>query len=294
MTPTLVDRPSTSPPIDRRIRARRIEVRRTEGRRRLRRLAMLLGASALVLVAWGIVRSPLLDVDQIHIAGAERTTEEQILTALAVERGDALVDVDVDAAGSSVATLPWIASVAVERTWGGAVDVEVVERDPDAVTRASDGSAWLVDVDGTVLGPADDVEAASSDGLMVVEGLSVPAPGDVIDPADAAALTLAVSVPESVRPLVAAVEVDGDAQISLRLLSRPGEVDADGVARLDGGHVRLGDGRSLEEQVRSLTAVLEQVDLTDLVEVDVRVPANPVVSRTAVPGGDGVPTEGAG
>jgi len=129
---------------------------------------------------------------------------------------------------------------------------------------------------------------------MVVEGLSVPAPGDVIDPANAAALTLAVSVPESVRPLVAAVEVDGDAQISLRLLSRPGEVDADGAARLDGGHVRLGDGRSLEEQVRSLTAVLEQVDLTDLVEVDVRVPANPVVSRTAVPGGDGVPTEGAG
>lgn len=281
MTGTVIDRPP-SPPIDRRIRARRIEVRRGEGRRRLRRLVVLLCASAVVVATWGIVRSPLLDIDEIHVVGVTHTDVATVVDVLGVSVGDALIDVDVDAAASRVAALPWVAGVDVTRAWGGSITVEVVERTADAVVVDPRGALWLVDADGAVLGLADPADVG---GLMPIEGIAPPAPGGAVDPAHDAALRLATSIPDSVRPLVAAVEADRDGEVWVRLVARPGEVDANGQPRPDGGHVRIGDGREIDEQVRSLTTVLEQVDLTDLGVLDVRVPANPVVIRTMQPGG---------
>lgn len=282
MTGSVIDRPK-NPPIDSRIRARRIDVRRREGRRRLRRLAAVLAVSALVLGAWALVRSPALDVDEIVVTGASRTPVDEVLASLAVSRGDALVDIDVNQSAEGVAALPWVASVDVERTWGGTIAVDVVERTPDLVASDSTGQLWLVDADGAVLGAADD----SIDPFVRVDGIDPPAPGNAIDSGRSAALGLAVGLPEHVRPLVAAVEVDEADEIWIRLHARPGEVDADGATRADGGLIRFGDGRALEEQIRAAAAVLDQVDLTDLAVVDVRVPSNPVVTRTPVSGASG-------
>lgn len=279
MTGTVVDRRKT-PPIDSRIRARRIDVRRREGRRRLRRLTAVVAASALVLGAWALVRSPALDVDTIEVSGAEQTPVADVLASIAIDRGDALVDVDVTLAAERVAALPWVASVDVERSWGGAIAVSIVERTPDLVASDPTGQLWLIDADGSVLGAAND----SVDGFVRVDGIDVPPPGGAIDTERAAALALSVGLPDDVRPLVAAVVVDESDEIWIRLLPRPGEVDARGAARADGGVIRLGDGRELDEQIRATTAVLDQVDLTDLAVVDVRVPSNPVVTRTPVPG----------
>ena len=275
MTGTVVDRPAEHPPVDRRIRARRIEVRRTEGRRRLRRLLALGAASAVVLVGWGVVRSPLLDVDEIAVDGAERTAAEELIARSGIAPGDALIDVDTAAAAARVAELPWVAGVEVRRDWSGTVVVSVDERSPDVVVVDPAGTGWLVDADGTVLDVAD----PGGTGLATIEGLSPPPPGGVLDAGARTALDLAMALPDSVRPVVASVEVR-EGETWLRLVARPGEVDATGAPRADGGLVRVGDGRDLEQQVLDLTAVLEQVDLTDLAVLDVRVPSNPVVTRT--------------
>ena len=66
-------RSSRPTPIDPRIQARRIEVQRGVGRRRLQRLVdvgLVLAVAAGFALA---LRSPLLDVDAVRVAGAERT-----------------------------------------------------------------------------------------------------------------------------------------------------------------------------------------------------------------------------
>src|SRR2546423_15685209 len=94
--PTAPPRPPGPTPvlIDPRFRQRRIEVRRLEGRRRLRVLLILAGFFFLALVAWGLTRSPFLDVDHVRVTGTSRTTPAEITTASGVHKGMAMFDVD--------------------------------------------------------------------------------------------------------------------------------------------------------------------------------------------------------
>ncbi len=119
-----------TPPVDPRIRARRVAVRRDAGRRRLRRLRSS-GSVLVVLVGFvGALRSPLLDVDAVRVAGTRRTAPQAVVTAAGIEPGEQLVDLDLGAAGARVAALPWVGEVHIHRALGGAVDIRVVERDP--------------------------------------------------------------------------------------------------------------------------------------------------------------------
>src|SRR5207248_1321528 len=67
--------------IDPKFRQRRIEVRRLEGRRRLRILLILATFVGVALVGWGVSRSPLLDADHVRITGTVNTTAAPIMTA---------------------------------------------------------------------------------------------------------------------------------------------------------------------------------------------------------------------
>ena len=69
------------PPIDPRIRQRRIAVRREEGRRRLRLLVGVVTVSGLVVGGWAATRSPLLDVDRVDVVGAARTPRDALVAA---------------------------------------------------------------------------------------------------------------------------------------------------------------------------------------------------------------------
>lgn len=295
MSGSVLDPPRLdAPPIDARIRARRIEVRRHEGRRRLRRLVALLVVTVLAAALWGATRSPLLDVDHIEVQGLVHTPVEDALSATGIARGDALLDLDLAQADVALAALPWVSSARVTRSWGGTVTVVVEERTAVARLRAPDDTLLLVDRDGRVLGAAAEGDPATSS-LLVVEGLAPGAPGTVLDPLPRALLDLTAAAPEVVRREVEAVEVTAEGETWLRLRPRAGEVDADGVARLDGGRVRLGDLRAVDDQLLAVATMLTQVDLTDLVEMDVRVPSNPVVvARTTAAHADDGADDGAG
>jgi cell division protein FtsQ len=248
-------------PIDPRIRARRIEVQRGVGRRRLQRLV---DVGLLVAVAVGFavaLRSPLLDVDAVEVRGAEHIPRAVVVEQAGIRRGDQLIDVDLHAAGERVAALPWVDEVHLHRGVDGTVAVTITERTPVAVV-GDGGAAVLVDAEGRAVALAsDDPEVAAT--VVHVSGLeSAVAPGDFLPASAHDALALAS-----------------------RLAATPGlgmqlAVGDDIVGRLESGiEVRFGSAAQIDAKVRSLRTVLEQVDLTCAAMIDVRAPGTPVLTR---------------
>ena len=153
----LVDRRqvrSQPPGIDPRIRARRIAVRRSTGRRRLRIVAVAASVVAVGLVALVVTRTPLLDVDRVEVVGAgARPSAEDVVAAAGLDPGgQPLLDVDLDAVERRVDALPWVAAAdgrpgtGRARSWS-----RIEERQPVAVAPA-DGGGWVVLAgDGRVL-----------------------------------------------------------------------------------------------------------------------------------------------
>lgn len=251
---------TASLPVHPRLRARRIAVRRNEGRRRLRRLVLLVVIISLIGLGWGAVRSPLLDVDTVEVAGASRTGAEAVMAASGIEPGEPLASIDAGAAEAAVAALPWIATAEIRRDWPGTVTIEVTERTPVAVAAGHDGGWAVLDVAGRVLA----VEPEPVEGLPVVMGLeSLGPPGSQVAD-EAGALEVVAILPEALRSEVASVRARGrDLVVELR----------------GGGEVRMGPPTSLEDKVLAVATVLEEVEVGSLAVLDVTVPSSPVVTR---------------
>lgn len=248
-------------PMDPRIRQRRVEVRRRQGRRRLRLLLAALLVLLLTVGAWLATRSSLLDVDVVKVHGAERTPPAEVVKASRIGAGQGMLDIDPSGASRRVERLPWVATAEVRRDWPGTVRITLVERTPAAVTRA-DGEQWLLlDDSGRVL------EAAPSApvGLPVLEGLMPAAsPGSELEGADAP-LAVVTALTPSLRARTRAVAVVEGATLELRLNPR--------------GTVRLGPAEDLEAKLRAAETVLAQVDVRNLAVLDVRYPSSPVLTR---------------
>jgi cell division protein FtsQ len=255
-----LERPDAAPPpIDPRIRARRIEVRRDEGRRRLSRVveaALVLAVAALFA---GALWTPLLDVDAIQVTGTEHLSAQEVVARTGIEPGDPLIGVDVGVVGARIVALPWVAQATVSRRVGGVVAVDITERTPVARVVGA-GGAVLVDAEGRVLGPAGEGPA---DQLVVLEDLAtVPPPGSYLDDAATVPLAIAERLAVDAPGVVATLRAD------------------DLVATLaQGGEVSFGDADFVDAKLRSLLTVLDQVDLTCLGVIDLRLPGSPVLTR---------------
>lgn len=253
------------PDIDPRIRARRIEVQRTEGRKRLRRAGVLAVALAVLAGSWWITVSPALDVDHVRVHGATRTGDDAVLAAIDIRHGDALLTADVGAAARSLARLPWVATANVRRAWPGSISVEVVERVPTAAIAAK-GSGWvLVDRGGRQLA----VEDAPALELVRIAGRPIaPSLGDAAGERYQGALDLAAVTPPTIRPAITALwpQRDGTIEASVQLPS--------GAAT-----VRFGAPDQLEAKLVALVAVLERADVANVRIIDLRVPGAPALTR---------------
>ncbi|MCP5027066.1 MAG: FtsQ-type POTRA domain-containing protein [Actinomycetia bacterium] len=260
MTSTLV--------FDHRFRARRIAVRRAQGRRRLRRLVTLAIVFTLAVTALGVSRSFLLDVDAIGVAGAERSSTESIVVAAGIVPGDQLTDVDLDAARAAIGALPWIDSVAIERDWWGTIDITVVERQPVAAVADSTDRWWLVDSDAKLLAPVAEPESR----FVRLEGLEVTgtAGSGVGDARALPAVLAAVDFPADLLARTDSFRVVGDGGIELAVRTgAPGEV-------VD---VLMGQPLDIAEKAMALRTILARVVPDCIRTIDVRVPASPVVVR---------------
>lgn len=254
--------------MDPRIHRRRVEVRREEGRRRLR---VLVGITAVALTGvggWAATGSPLLDLDRVVIEGATHTTPEEARFASGLRTGEPLVDVDEAMAERGVETLPWVAEATVRRRWPGEVRIRLLERAPVAVTGSEGGTSALVDGTGRVLAWVD----TPPPGMAVLTGVP-PAgpPGSTLSSESVAALSVAVALPAELRSRIAAVAPAGGTGGEVELTLSPE------------GSIRLGPPVDLDRKFAAIRAVLAQVDLRNLAVIDVRRPDSPVLTRRDAP-----------
>lgn len=247
--------------IDPRIRRRQIDVVRAAGRRRLRLVVAGLVTMAILVAAWGVTRTPLLDVDRVVIQGATHTGAPAVGAAADIARGGAMTDVDSAGVARQVSRLPWVLRTDVVREWPSTVRIRVVERTATAVTR-QDGAAWvLVDRTGRVLAPA----VVPPPDLVVVDGFpAAGAPGTSVAPPARDLLEVAARLPPALAPRVATVTLGANG-VELRLKPQ--------------GVVLLGDATGVADKLRAALTVLAAVDGRTVSTLDVRIPSTPVLTR---------------
>jgi cell division protein FtsQ len=258
----MTDVPDRPTAIDPRLRARRIMVRRDEGRRRLHRLIGLTVAAALIGAGYGVTRSPLLDVDRVAVRGAQHTPVDAVRQATGIGHGLPMTDVDLDRARAGVAALAWVKTASVARSWPGTIEVTVTERVAIAAVPAGTDGFALVDRDGRVL----ETSPTPPPGLAVLADVTpAGAPGSQLDPSAADALAVAAALPPALAANVTSVVASGPHGVELRLGT--------------GGVVRLGTAEDLPAKLVAAQTVLGAVDLKDVCALDVRVPSAPSLTH---------------
>lgn len=245
--------------MDRRIAQRRRTVREERRRARLRRTLIAAGALTLMAALVALEQSRFVALERVEVTGVDRLTVEDVLVAADLERGTSTARLGLRAARERVVALPLVRDATVGRASPSVVRIVVEERSPVLVVRGG-GVQRLVDREGVVL--ADGVAPGVAE---VRTSVAPPAVGEVVDP----------------------TSVLGDALLVWRGLSGPVRaqlVRIDAVAADDltlvlesGTRVRLGRAERLDEKVRALGAIAE--DLGDVVVrvIDVRSPTAPVV-----------------
>lgn len=253
-------KPRQATPVEPRLAKRRVEIKRDEGRRRLRTLLALTVVTLATIGAIALVNSSWLDVDEITVIGAEKTDPEAAEVATGILPGDPLLDIDFETATRSVEQLPWVLQAGIRRSWDGTVSVELVEREPATVLNTADGFV-LIDQSGRQL----EVVETRPPGYLPIAGIT--AEGDVGQPAPPEA--------QAVLRLVTKLDPLLEAEVSQVVID-------EGVLYLDlssGGRVKLGDDSALDEKLVSLETILSNVDLRCLWEINVLVPSAPAVTR---------------
>lgn len=256
--------------LDPRLRARRREIQRHQGRRRLRRLQAILGLAALGAGAWVLALSPVADVDRVQVQGAMRSDAEIVEEATGIHRGEAMATLDLGAAGAAVEALPWVATATLTRYWPGRVVVTVAERRAVAVVAAGGQRGVVVDSSGRQLAVVED---GAFPELALITGLAAqPDPGASLGGEADAALKLASLLPEAlpVLPTELALE-DGELEVRMR--------QGSGRETL----VRFGEADRLADKVAALAALIDAGVLAEVpppLVVDLRAPDAPALTRT--------------
>jgi cell division protein FtsQ len=248
--------------MDPRLRQRRIEVRRAEGRRRLRRLLLGVGVVAALALLWALTYSSLLDVDHLEVKGALAPPQaDAVREAVDIDIGAPIVYLDSAAASARVEALPWVESARVHRSLPGTVRVQVVERQAVVAAPTPEGAWRLLDVEGHAIA---DVPAPPIGVLALLGLLPPPEVGTAAGEDERAAISAATMLPAELRQRVGAVAFAEDGTVELRLAPS--------------GVVRLGLPVDLPAKYLSALAVLDELGPAAAIGVlDVRAPRAPVL-----------------
>ena len=250
-------RPAAPVPMDPRIRARRVEVRRSEMRKRRRVFVSSLTLVAVLGGGFGLTRSSLFDVDSIKIAGRERAPREALVEAAGLADRTQLTDVEPGHIEARLERLPWIRRATVERRWPGTISIKVVEHQPVAI--APMGDAWAeIDGEGDVLA----INESPDPRLPILDGVKAVGVGERV--AAVGAVRVASLLPESLRSVVSSVRAEG---ASVELLLEPR------------GRAVLGAPEDLGDKLTAVQTVLASVEPGSISVLDVRVPSAPVLTR---------------
>lgn len=245
--------------VDERIAERRAGVRAQRRRARLRRTLLVVLLTSIAGGAVWLEQSEHLAVRDVVVLGAARLEPEEVVDASGVEIGTSIARMLPGRVAGRVETVPLVRSAEVTRSGLREVTITVLEREP-VYTATSRALSVLVDRDGVVV-------REGSDGLLPTVRL--------------------VTVPPAPGELVAAHEALANAHrvwtgLSGPLRSRVVRMDAPDIDRLvlildEGPDVIFGRAERLEEKVRTMGTVLDDVAGSEVTVIDVRVPDVPVV-----------------
>ena len=252
----------TAVAVDPRLRARRIAVKRERGHRRLRRVLITLLVVGLAFGGLVISRSSLLDVDRIEVYGLDQVSRRSAEAAIGTELGSPLLTFDPGGAEAALEALPWVADATVSRSWGGTVQVDIVERTPVALALTAPDEWVLVDGHGRVLTET----LATPPALPRISGVhAATTPGTFMAADSAAPLAVAQALPQSLADLVYGIWRDDRGELRLGLTEGP--------------VVLLGDDDRLRAKVAAAATMLDRLaeDGTNAQILDVSVPNLPIV-----------------
>jgi cell division protein FtsQ len=208
------------------------------GRGTVRGLKVLMwtALASVIVVGLGLLLyfTPVMSARDIVVVGLGAVTQEEVASAVAVEPGTPLLQIDTDTVAERVATIRRVASVRVQREYPSTLRVTVVEREPVVVKDYPDGP-HLFDRDGV-----DFAIAPPPPGVPYLDTKN-PGPND---PPTRAALEVMTSLRPEVAAQVARVDAPSVAAITLQLT--------------DGRQVVWGTTDRTEEKALKLGALLTQ------------------------------------
>lgn len=245
--------------IDDRIAERRRAIREGRRRSRLRRTVTVSVLLVLVVALVALERSALVGLEEIRVVGAERVADDEIRSATGLELGTSTLRLRLGRVEERVAELPAVREASARRVDPLTVVVEVREREPRLVAQAA-GRHVLLDREGVVLAEGRDGELPRIrlDGELPEVGASVE------------------QAPGLANAFRAWRGLTGPLRTSVVRYDASGVEDL--VLRLDSGiEVRFGRAHRIDEKVRALGVILEDVGDAEISQIDVRAPSAPVV-----------------
>ena len=133
-------------------------------------LAVVVGAS--LGVAWSAhhyaLTSPRFAIRTVELAGAKRSTLEQLESECGVTVGDNIFALDTDLAERKLLENPWISEVKLTRRLPGTLRIELNEREASAVVALGD-RLYLVTPEGV---PFKEVQAGDPFDMPLITGAS--------------------------------------------------------------------------------------------------------------------------
>lgn len=252
--------------IDPRLQARRIEVHRALGRKRLSFLLYGLVALALIAATIYVLRSPLTDLNEIRYSSLPGERQAEVEAATNLQLGTQLLDINTRSIEDRLLTIPWVESATVTRDWPSVLRVEVVERVAVAQLAQPNGTLAILDADGVVMAEYEPAYAS----LPLVHYQQEVALGQVVGDT-LPALNLIAELPEDLHTWVESTSLipagtDGTRfHLSLNLVG--------------GATAKLGNPTLREAKIESLRTVLGRVDLEHICSIDVTVPELPIIRR---------------
>ncbi len=246
-----------------------------------RAIALLVAIAQIGLLAW-LWFGPALSVRTVQVTGAQHMTSAQVAAAAGLAGGGSVLSVDAEAARQKLLSLTWVQAATIEPQLPGSVLVVITEWQPVAVYHSgTNQSLFLLSDQAVVLAPA-----ASSGGLVDVQGPSGPDPKVGQRPIESVLLTALVNMQRGF-PALLGQQVSGfifDSCGNLTLIAKRGWKVYFGRVLTPEEFVTLRD------KVAALKAIQGHGNVnynsTDLEYVNVMNPAEPAVgfkSRLATP-----------
>lgn len=229
--------------IEPRMRERRVAVKRAQGRRRLKRVLLVVGVVVLIVGGLAVLGSPLFAVREgdVEITGAVYSRGEEFDAVVDDAVGTPVLRVDTTRLEDDLEAIPWIEQAQVTTQFPHGLTIDVRERAAVSTYQGPDGRFRVLDRDGRVL---DVIEDGYPYAYVLIGGPDAVdlEPGEFAPQGYAAASELAKNLTSSVRGKVVRIEVFSDgSRLTL-------ELD-------DGSTVFFGEARDILAKLVRLEAV---------------------------------------